>query len=1191
MLIALSHATTLSFLCRVQKWARKHNDMHIEDVSVEGAKRGGRPVLVKSYKKYFRSYSLDLTGSKYGVGMVQDISKSQNIVITALRKIEEDVFMNRPYLLSLHYVCEIVKGASFSETGEPMAVEKQKATIRSDAHHKMESVFPLKPKSLSNAVAMCNQRIVQNFNSSNYEGSDWTFGKSIAMIINVAKKLSGLHENASDSDVEKALELDESSDDGGATLMGPEKEVEQAAGHHIPLPKWVHKKQFAKGTFERCAFNPKARGVEDDNKCFQWCILRERWPDGHPDFPRTAQKYKQEGAARSNVSDLIDALHAQKIDPIVLPEGMTYPIKLDDETFKALEKINRISFSVFLIGGTKGQVTPYYVSKNRADNIPHYRLGLLHGFAKWLKAEQQINLGKRVKDGEGVVHHFILLKDFSILLGKKKMRRKVKSGEKEDGRHIRIHNREEEECENTFYCENCICRFGSTRTLKIHEERCLFDKPVPLKLPELNDRWLKFKKFSHLQPQFCAFYCDTEAVNQPDKNDFDPYQLLSSQMPPVAPEGEKDPAFNPTPPTEPGVIYNHEPCNWSYRIVFLEKYRAKFDCMLGYEGQPFNRIRSYVGPDAMSKFFDSILFDATIIKQLYRDAHRPDDDDPTEETFDDAALAAERISNKNCCLCRTAMPAQDKEPFFDGFTGEYMGLAHAKCRRAVLLPGKYAVPVVMHNFRGYDAYHILQGSANYHTPLKTTVLAKSMESFITMNINNVVRFIDSYQFQKGSLDNLVNNLRSEIPGPDQDGVYPDDWMANFRKVFAITSEWHDQLMAEIGGPEPTPELFETLCKKGIYPYELPQNVTELFNCTEFPNRRAFSSRLRGKGISVLEHMRAQFMWNLWKCKHLARYSDLYCQLDVVLLADVMEFFRKTCLAEGCDGLDPLHYLTAPGMAYQALLFKNYQNGVVVELVSDGTVGIEGLRMAEKGTRGGLCQVQDPYSKAVHVPSAPTLPLREMVGSRWDDDFRTLKSRLAPGPERKIIYIDANNLYGTAMEKWKMPHKNFVWLKTGERALLTHSELESLLAIEEEASDFLDINNDIRQTMAQRAIWYSECMEDIENYILNINLQGECGYLLEVDLEYPEEVRRRHNDLPFCPENKLAPPNAPWLMKHFEDNDVKNAFTTKRLIADLNDKKVGSPSQFAFPSGGGVCAGSPLLGDAPTAGSRSVAGRE
>ena len=47
------------------------------------------------------------------------------------------------------------------------------------------------------------------------------------------------------------------------------------------------------------------------------------------------------------------------------------------------------------------------------------------------------------------------------------------------------------------------------------------------------------------------------------------------------------------------------------------------------------------------------------------------------------------------------------------------------------------------------------------------------------------------------------------------------------------------------------------------------------------------------------------------------YHDLYLTTDVLLLADVFESFRKVILTE--YALDPLHYLTAQGFSWDAML--------------------------------------------------------------------------------------------------------------------------------------------------------------------------------------------------------------------------------------------------------------------------------
>ena len=68
------------------------------------------------------------------------------------------------------------------------------------------------------------------------------------------------------------------------------------------------------------------------------------------------------------------------------------------------------------------------------------------------------------------------------------------------------------------------------------------------------------------------------------------------------------------------------------------------------------------------------------------------------------------------------------------------------------------------------------------------------------------------------------------------------------------------------------------------------------------------------------------------------------QSDTFLLADIFEKFRDRCI--DTYKLDPAHFLSAPGLAWQACLKKT---GVELELVTDNGM----LIMFEEGARGGI----------------------------------------------------------------------------------------------------------------------------------------------------------------------------------------------------------------------------------------------
>ena len=72
-----------------------------------------------------------------------------------------------------------------------------------------------------------------------------------------------------------------------------------------------------------------------------------------------------------------------------------------------------------------------------------------------------------------------------------------------------------------------------------------------------------------------------------------------------------------------------------------------------------------------------------------------------------------------------------------------------------------------------------------------------------------------------------------------------------------------------------------------------------------------------KGISDQDHEHAQQVWNIMEKKTLGCYHNTYLKVDVLLLADVFETFRNTCLKN--FKLDTANFYTSPGLAWQALL--------------------------------------------------------------------------------------------------------------------------------------------------------------------------------------------------------------------------------------------------------------------------------
>ena len=82
-----------------------------------------------------------------------------------------------------------------------------------------------------------------------------------------------------------------------------------------------------------------------------------------------------------------------------------------------------------------------------------------------------------------------------------------------------------------------------------------------------------------------------------------------------------------------------------------------------------------------------------------------------------------------------------------------------------------------------------------------------------------------------------------------------------------------------------------------------------------PTKDKFRSLLTGNDISDAEYAHALDIWRRLGITNLAEYAALYMQGDILLLADVFENFRTTCL--DAYHLDPAW--TAPGLAWDAML--------------------------------------------------------------------------------------------------------------------------------------------------------------------------------------------------------------------------------------------------------------------------------
>jgi hypothetical protein len=248
--------------------------------------------------------------------------------------------------------------------------------------------------------------------------------------------------------------------------------------------------------------------------------------------------------------------------------------------------------------------------------------------------------------------------------------------------------------------------------------------------------------------------------------------------------------------------------------------------------------------------------------------------------------------------------------------------------------------------------------------LDVNVIPNNMEKYIAFSLGKQLVFIDSIQFMASSLEALAGNLSKE-------------------EFVLVGQRWQG-------------EDFDLVTQKGIFPYEYMTSIKKL-NSKQLPDKKDFYSTLYETGVTDEDYERAQKVWKHFDMKRMRDYHDLYLEKDVLLLADIFESFRKTCLKN--YGLDPAHYLSAPGLSWDAFLKRS---GASMELISD----MDMFQLFEKGMRGGTRYIAHRYSKA---------------NNKHMSTYNEKKE------SSYLMYLDANNLYGWAMSQ-PLPYGGFKWVE-------------------------------------------------------------------------------------------------------------------------------------------------------------------
>ena len=522
-----------------------------------------------------------------------------------------------------------------------------------------------------------------------------------------------------------------------------------------------------------------------------------------------------------------------------------------------------------------------------------------------------------------------------------------------------------------YFCKRCLNPFSSQKALDKHEEYCGNHEAVKINMPE-KGTMLKFKNYHRGEKVPFVIYADFEScIKSIHTCDLNPESSYTKQY------------------------QKHEPISFYY---YIKCFDSKV-CL------PIKE-RSYTGKNAEQVFLKYLEEDIKMIANI-----------PKKKIIFGEKEKERYNEETRCWICKGEFDDKDKnkEKVKDHchYTGRYRGAAHNECNLNFRKPN--FTPVVFHNLSGYDSHLFIKNLGFSEGNIdcipnneekyisfskKNTYPKKALDAngdifYEQKPIYHAIRFIDSFKFMATSLEKLVNNL-------------PKDDCINLSLYYSG-------------------DKFNLLARKGVYPYEYMDSLEKLKE-TALPPKEAFYSRLNDGGISDEDYVHAQNVWKTFKMEYFKDYHELYNKVDVLLLADVFENFRNICLKN--YELDPAHYYTAPGLAWDAALKVTDVN---LELLSD----IDMLLMVEKGIRGGVSMVSNRYGKANN----------KYMGDKFDSNE----------PSKYIQYLDANNLYGWAMSK-PLPTHGFKWMKDSE--LSVWEKTPCILEVDlEYPKELHDLHND------------------------------------------------------------------------------------------------------------------------------------
>ena len=370
-------------------------------------------------------------------------------------------------------------------------------------------------------------------------------------------------------------------------------------------------------------------------------------------------------------------------------------------------------------------------------------------------------------------------------------------------------------------------------------------------------------------------------------------------------------------------------------------------------------------------------------------------------------------------------------------------------------------------------------TGNYRCPahLKCNInVTQDQSNFIPFVLHNFSNF-DCHLFFKKIVDEKYDEVKFKIiPKTNEEYIAVKYGCIRFIDSYRFFSESLDKLVKNLDDDDfknlkkEFPDKWLYLNKKLAYPYQYFNSINDYKKPVNDLKKEDFFGKLKNDYPDDEEIERTKEIIKLFNIKDGGELTKLYCKTDVILLADVFEKFVKVSTEE--YKINPLYCVSLPGYTYQCAL--KYTN-IKLQTLQDKDL----ILLIENNIRGGISSI---------------------MGDRY------VKS----DENKKILYIDATNLYGHSMSQF-----------------LPYDEIEMWHGHPDKYWNWLE-------------------------EILNTPDDSEIGYFLEVDLKYPEIIKEKTKYFSFCPENKQI--DLKKYNEYMKSIKPENYTKSKKLICDWTDKK-------------------------------------